>query len=422
IFLHQMPKVRGIKNPPSASPSKLNEPCELGDLQTLFLYLDREKKIRQARSVIFQAKPEALKGSYVIKDPEQRELYDDCLGFEYETVLKGETRRLPDGNLRERGLQYIFVDERTLQGDRSVRVRTIPSAKDHGAFESYGEHLLRFLNDSTGLDVPTKSPEPNTSDGWDQIVWDMINHVAKAFSKKTPTRKSEGFQDLLNHFNHFENHETFSIDMTEGKPLHKGEGGFGLQLVIVWDPDLRDENTGVTETPIRKFPQKLLNLAAGYLKINEPDGKKRLELQNRAADEMGQFILHSGLSLCEVANIASQLKNEGLIAGLAAAITEKPGCYDIGPLIALVDIVHLQHVRERVAAAFEAVLRQNIISAERTNMETTLDAYLKNAAGPLADAIRISWDKMKQEREEEIARYCSPKLRKPLRNSGPYIG
>jgi len=240
IFLHQMPMVFGLRNHLPSAPTKLAKRCELGDLQTVFLYLDRDKNICQIRSVIFQAKLKPHSGSHVINHPQQRELYDECAGFEYNTVLAGQTRRLPDGHLRERALQYIFVNE------RPVRVRTIPSNTGQGAFENYGEHFLRFLNDSTGLDVP---PTPTTNDAWGQVVWDMITHVANEVTSRGLIRNS-GLKGLLDHFNHFENHDTFSIDTTGGKRLRDGEGGFGLQLVIVWDSELGGEqSTRVTVKP-----------------------------------------------------------------------------------------------------------------------------------------------------------------------------
>jgi len=242
IFLHQMPMVFGLRSLPSGQPAKLDKRCELGDLQTLFLYLDRDKSICQARSVIFQAKLKPHTGSHVIDHPQQRELYDECEAFSYDTVLKGQNRRLPSGHLRERALQYIFVDERP----GPVRVRTIPSNAGQGAFENYGEHLLRFLNDSTGLDVP---PNKLTDDPWGQVVWDMIGNVSKEVTSRGLVRNS-GLDGLLDHFNHFENHEVFSIDATGGRRLQKGEEGFGLQLVIVWDSNLGGEQrAGITVKP-----------------------------------------------------------------------------------------------------------------------------------------------------------------------------
>jgi hypothetical protein len=234
IFLHQMRYVIGLRKADRGKQTKLSR-CELGDLQTLFLYLDQNKSICQARSVIFQAKLKPHTGSHVIDHPQQRELYDTCPSFQYESILKGEKRGLPSDRFRERALQYIFV------GNRPVQVRTIPSDMGQGATENYGEHLLRLLNDSTGLDVP---PDQSTDNIWGRIVWDMIEYVAAAVTKRTPTRKS-GLDELLKHFNHFENHDKFAITVG-GRRLGKNKGGFGLQFIIVWDSELGEKPPGKT--------------------------------------------------------------------------------------------------------------------------------------------------------------------------------
>jgi hypothetical protein len=327
IFLHQMPMVVGIRNRPSGQPARLAKRCELGDLQTLFLYLDRDKNVCQARSVIFQAKRKPDTGNYVINHPQQRELYDKCTGFEYDTVLKGETRELPRGHYRARALQYIFVEE------RPVRVRTIPSDADQGAFENFGEHLLRFLNDSTGLDVP---PSRTTDDAWGKVVWDMIDHVASVVTNQTPIRKS-GLQGLLDHFNHFENRETFSIDATGGKRLREGEGGFGLQLVIVWDSELGEKSLirttikpkiGVKQTlkpvaPSGKYVLHSANIHDMLANLESSSLREQLEIikeltlrtqQHAVSDHDARAILKVLNAIChclspDAASIASRLKH-----------------------------------------------------------------------------------------------------------------
>jgi len=91
IFLHQMPYVIGLRKADRGKQTKLSR-CELGDLQTLFLYLDQNKSICQARSVIFQAKLKPHTGSHVIDHPQQRELYDTCPSFQYEVAQRPFSR------------------------------------------------------------------------------------------------------------------------------------------------------------------------------------------------------------------------------------------------------------------------------------------------------------------------------------------
>ena len=401
MFLHQVPKVFGITNHPPATPSKLPAPCELGDLQTLFLYLDRTKNVRQVRSVIFQAKLNPAGGAYVIDHPEQRPLYDTCPRFVYESVLKGEFRDLPGGHLRERALQYLFVDERSAQGDRLVRVRTIPADAGSGAFENYGEHLLRFLNDSTGLDVP---PSATTKDTWGRVVWDMINHVADAVSKATPVRKS-GLEGLLDHFNHFESHEEFSIDTTNGEPFGNGGGGFGLQLIIVWDPELGDENAWRTERPRASLPQELGKMADEYLKINEPDYNKRVQLKDKLAGEMADFALRNKISPCELAEVALHFKHEGLIVAAAAAHVMKPG-YDPSHLLRAAGYATRKHVQFKIIQAFRAAHeRINLSHSSRKAYLDVAKGYLNGADAPLKRAIeqlRQDWIKADDEQPKQI--------------------
>lgn len=186
VFLHQMPMVYGCKA--GASPASLERStqvaCELGDLQTIFLYLAADKTVCKMRSVIFQAKLRAESGDYIIKHPQQRALYDECVGFEYKTIFPGKKRRLPTGPDRARALQYLFV------ADKPVHTHTIPAAAGAGARVQYGEHLLRLMNDATGREV---MPSPDESQGWNRIVWDMIDQVAQRMTGLRPLRATKAF-------------------------------------------------------------------------------------------------------------------------------------------------------------------------------------------------------------------------------------
>lgn len=64
--------------------------------------------------------------------------------------------------------------------------------------------------------------------------------------------KGPGIQDVLNHFNSFENHDTWCIN--EGQ----ADEGFGLQLVIVWDGDIPEAQTQVLTLP--KMPVKKIKV------------------------------------------------------------------------------------------------------------------------------------------------------------------
>jgi hypothetical protein len=153
LFLHGTPMVRGwTKN--EAGKKKHNRNCELADLMTVFLYLDRSKTIKRMRCVMFQAKMQQSKGAHVVDDPEQRKLYDECEGFDYINAsisTKGDSRILPKGARRKKALQFMFVEP------RPVETRTIPSDEGKGKTLGYGDHLVNFLYGETGLKSDTRN-------------------------------------------------------------------------------------------------------------------------------------------------------------------------------------------------------------------------------------------------------------------------
>jgi hypothetical protein len=344
IFLHQKPKVEGWKEPtrgPSPNKVFLGKNCELGDLQTIFLYLTSDKTVVKLRSVVFQAKVKPMTVDYVIKDPIQRQLYDDCQGFRYESLKSKADRRLPSGPNRERALQYLFV------GEKPVRARTIPADIDSGAFVGVGEHLLRFLNDSTGLEV---LPQPDDSQGWNRIVWDMIEEVAKTVTSKGMPR-NEGLRAVLDRFNSFENHDIFYVG-----PDQAIDDGFGVQLVIVWDSQLGEGSTATVQ-----LPKLLLKIAATYDTTHIADERKRIAMKNQWSDDMAALI-DQKVSRRAVADLAKSTKSNGLIAALAEAALKFPESGDESLLIELIPVVKWEH-------SFKRILFALIDRAERAEID-----------------------------------------------------
>lgn len=232
LFLHGTPMVKGWTKT-STGKRKHNRACELSDLMTIFLYLDRNKSIKRMRCVMFQAKMQASNGAHVVEDKEQRKLYDECDGFDYvnaTVTTQGDSRSLPRAPSRKKALQFMFVEP------RPVDTRTIPSAKGKGQTFGYGDHLVRFLSGKTGLKSDSKKS------AWGKIVWELMENMAsQVYSDKMI--KGPGVQGVLDHFNSFENHENWIID--EGQSAN----GFGVQLMIVWDGDMTDEQTQVQTKP-----------------------------------------------------------------------------------------------------------------------------------------------------------------------------
>jgi hypothetical protein len=367
IFLHQKPKVEGWKESTRGPTSKrvsLGKNCELGDLQTIFLYLTSDKTVVKIRSVVFQAKVKPMTVDYVIKDRIQRQLYDVCEGFKYESLQAKADRRLPSGPNRVRALQYLFV------GKKPVRARTLPADIALGAFVGFGEHLLRFLNDSTGLEV---RPEPDDSQGWNRIVWDMIEEVAKSVTSKGMPR-NEGLRAVLNHFNSFENHDIFYVGSDQAT-----NDGFGVQLVIVWDSRL-----GRRSTETVQVPKLLLKIAETYDTTHIADERKRIEMKDQWIDEMAALI-DQKVSRRAVADLAKSTKSNGLIGALGEAAFKSRESGDERLLIELIPVVSWKHSFKRLLRALLSRAERGEIDAEQ--METLLNLLHEH---PLATAPHVN--------------------------------
>ena len=351
IFLHAKPMVFGWKDVPSSPPANGKGTCELGDLQTLFLYLDKNKTLCQARSVIFQAKMLPETGSYVIDTEAQRKLYDQCGGFRYRSILGKADRKLPSGHLRERALQYLFVEESQL------RARTIPADIDKGAFVDCGEHLFRFLNDSTGLDVTC---EPDKQTEWSNIVWDMVDHVANQTvhkekigtltglksGKETGHPRHSGLNGLLDYFNCFENYDQYSLKSDGGSSTE--DEGFGLQLVIVWDGGLNLE-TDIPITPLCELEDH----AATYFALPDLADTERRE---QLAREMATRVFKAPGLRDQIVQSVETSANDALIVALCIAISQGSVSEDSKRLLAVARAAKSNNARSRVVSAFKTLL------------------------------------------------------------------
>ena len=261
--MHGTPKVSGwTENPKSRSKTSTGD-CELADLQAVFLYLDSGNEIRRMRCVLFQAKRKPNKGTHVINEPVQRQLYDECNGFSYvnnSVANAGEERRLPRGASRKKALQYLFVEP------QPPTARTIPSAQKKGRTSEYGAHLFQFLKDKTGLNAGTRKSV------WGQIVWELIDRAAKTLEEDRKI-KGKGVKGMLKAFNNFESHDTWCID---SGPC---DDGYGVQLVIVWDGDIppaEPQKIVRPKTPVKRVEvtvssQKKKKIAEEEEELEEPE-------------------------------------------------------------------------------------------------------------------------------------------------------
>jgi hypothetical protein len=247
LFLHGTPMVNGWLQGKGPCSKKWLGTCELADLMTVFLYVDKNKTVKRMRCVLFQAKMKPSPGPFVIsnEDIKQRRLYDECVGFKYAfdgIAPEGSCRTLPTGTSRRKALQYLFVEP------RPVEVCTTPADKRKGQFKAYGDHLVSFLTGKTGLNHGRRK------DDWSTLIMELMANTATKLHTNG-TIKGPGIQDLLKYFNSFEAHDVWNID--DGQD---GEG-LGVQLVIIWDGEMEDDAQTADTTP--KMPVSVMQTDEG---------------------------------------------------------------------------------------------------------------------------------------------------------------
>jgi hypothetical protein len=383
IFLHQKPMVLGWRRVFGQNGPKeqsLPSQCELGDLQFLFLYLAEDKTVCQCRSIIFQAKKHVSHGDYVIEHPCQRPLYDECTSFEYKTILSGNKRTLPSGTARERGLQYLFLEA------PFVRARMIPADAGRGAFVDFGELLLRLMNDSTGLEV-IRRPKGT---GWDQIVWDLIDHVANTVTRNKQDRNN-GIKSLFDHFNSFENHANAFLPVGAAGG---SESGFGIQFVIVWDSQLGGEKP---DSLSRGMPFALLDMVDEYLEIEDEHYETRIKHKDRVAEKMARLILDHKIPPQRVIQAAEHFRDEGLIVGAAFAMRLDP-THDLEPLLKIGSRVKRLHVQGGIVAAIRRVVHVGL--RDKSTLlasEALIKSYLATADESLTRAIHALQEDLRKQ-------------------------
>lgn len=249
LFLHGTPMVNGWIPGKKPGSKKWLGSCELADLMTVFLYVDRSKTVKRMRCVLFQAKMKPSPGPFVIsnEDIKQRRLYDECVGFKYVydgIATKGTRRTLPTGPSRKKALNYLFVEP------RPVEVSAIPADKRKDQFGEYGDHLVSFLSGKTGLNHGKRK------DDWGVLMMELMEKTAAKLHTDQKI-KGTGIKGLLKHFNSFEDHDIWSLDDGEGE-------GLGVQLVIVWDGDMGDETGSIATKP--KTPVSVIMVDEGVAK------------------------------------------------------------------------------------------------------------------------------------------------------------
>jgi hypothetical protein len=137
--------------------------------------------------------------------------------------------------------------------------------------------------------------------------------------------------------------------------------------------------------------QKLRELADAYLEIGHPEWGTRVRLKDKAADEMGDFILKSGLSHDSIVAEITRARNEGLVLALATAINLRPEAGDADRLLKVALPLERLHVKYRfVLAISELARRQLLSSVQRRDFISIIDAYRTDADGSLAKLLQTT--------------------------------
>jgi len=215
VFVHQKPIVK--RQNISCAPGK--EKCELGDLLTLFLYLDSVRNVLFKKAFISQAKKSI--GDIFLENC-QTCLYEKEKEFIYARFkgLKGKRRKLPSYPRRCFALNYLILDvEQDIPNPFFVSLR-------HRFWCAWDLLLFNTLIGSYSLSFGF-----NTGYGWSKIIWDLIEVAGSSVYGKRGDRGCY-LSEFLAEFNDFGDYE---------KAFIKSEGngeGIPILLIIVQDKEL----------------------------------------------------------------------------------------------------------------------------------------------------------------------------------------
>ncbi|MES2467483.1 MAG: hypothetical protein V4675_09300 [Verrucomicrobiota bacterium] len=229
ILVHAKPIVIPLENlKTGAIKTGLPANPELGDLNVVFLFLDRAKNVKMARSILYQAKTVRKSLSQAIQDPHQIYLYDKAQGYKYrDGPYAGEVRQLPIAGQRRKGLHYLFVSENP--------VACSASPADRPAYSNWSESMFRLLMDAEGIGIAAGQARGS---GWSKINEDLV-HIFKHDAKLRASNLSE----LASWFNSFKDpNHWFEEASKEAK-------GINTMFVIIRDQKLPAGDEEVPEPP-----------------------------------------------------------------------------------------------------------------------------------------------------------------------------
>lgn len=207
VYCHQKPKI--TRTPNSISRCNGSTPgCELGDLMTIFLLLDKNKNVIASTAKIMQAKKKDI-----LDSASQKCLYESDLEFQMPANLirhstcVNSTRVLPDYHEnRDRALSYLILNS-GLPANKEI-----PSASELSY--SWGRHLQLTMEFKTGMSF--SKPSDSIENGWNCIVNDLIN----IGTGKVPstTNRGLGLDYVIDAFNYYTYYAEYNETFPDGIP------------------------------------------------------------------------------------------------------------------------------------------------------------------------------------------------------------
>lgn len=220
VFIHQKPIIQ--RKNTACAPRRRN--CELGDLLTLFLFVDSSKNILLKKAFISQAKKNQK--NIHLKNC-QTCLYEKEQEFTYYRfkTLNGAIRRLPTYPKRYFSLNYLILSTNKNIIDPFI---IPPSFFEFTCKFKWNFVLFNTLIGCYGLNFGN-----NSGNGWSKIIWDLINVTGSSLFGKRGHRANY-LNELLNYFNDFDNYEKTFLETED-----EYSEGIPMLLIIIQDKEIK---------------------------------------------------------------------------------------------------------------------------------------------------------------------------------------
>jgi hypothetical protein len=142
--------------------------------------------------------------------------------------------------------------------------------------------------------------------------------------------------------------------------------------------------------PVDNFT-KLIQEATEYLQISAPEWGERVRLKDKAAGDMGNFILDNNISREAITKEILANRNEGLLIALATVITLRPEPGDTERVLETGPLATRKHVRYRILLAINTLNQRQLLEGEdRVKCLGLIDSYRTNADQPLLNMIETT--------------------------------